>query len=78
VEAAGIEPGNDIDASVEGHCECEECQLCRAAHALHFECFKSRYLTPFEIDLHSLISNWQTLPNNIRTAIKALTATSVR
>jgi hypothetical protein len=41
---AGIEPSDDIDATEYTICNCEKCQECRAAYALHRECFKSHYL----------------------------------
>jgi hypothetical protein len=36
VEAAGIEPSDDFDATESSICDCENCQQCRAANALDF------------------------------------------
>jgi hypothetical protein len=72
MEAAGIEPADDSDATADSACDCEVCQECRAAYALHFECFKSRLLASFDADLQQLMNGWACLPEAIRAAIIAL------
>jgi hypothetical protein len=71
VEAAGIEPSADIVATENSICDCENCQQCRAANALHFECFKGQFLASLDPDLQRVISNWTTLPGSMRRAISA-------
>ena len=50
VEAAGIELEGNFDATDSAVCDCENCQQCRAANALHFECFKSYFLATLGAD----------------------------
>jgi hypothetical protein len=61
MEAAGIEPSTDFDATRNSICDCENCQQCRAANALHFECFKSQFLASLDINLQRLIECWEHL-----------------
>jgi hypothetical protein len=72
VEAAGIEPSPDFVASDSVVCNCENCQQCRAAYALHLGCFKGHLLASFDVDLQRLISAWDLLPKPVRKAIHAL------
>jgi hypothetical protein len=72
MEAAGIEPGCDSGATLDSACDCEKCLYCRAAYALHLDCFKRHLLASFDADLQSVISAWLTLPPKIRTAIITL------
>jgi hypothetical protein len=72
VEAAGIEPSDDFDASCRGICDCEHCRECRAANALHLECFKSHFLTSLDADLQRVIEGWARLPEEMRRAVLAL------
>jgi hypothetical protein len=72
VEAAGIEPSFDIDATISDVCDCGNCQQCRAANALHLECFKSRYLASLDADLQQVVTAWPHLPDAMRRAIAAL------
>ena len=55
----GIEPSADSVATETSTCDCENCQQCRAANALHFECFRSQFLTTLDIDLQCLIGGWE-------------------
>jgi hypothetical protein len=71
VEAAGIEPSDDFDATSEGPCNCENCQQCRAANALHSECVKRHLLASFDIDLQRLIAVWNLLDVEVRGVIVA-------
>jgi hypothetical protein len=72
LEAAGIEPSDDFDATENGECLCENCQGCRAENALHFECFKSHFLATLDADLQRVIEQWEKTPEAIKTAIIAL------
>jgi hypothetical protein len=71
VEAAGIEPSADFVASESGICNCENCQQCRAANALHFECFKSHFQASLDADLQRVIDGWDRLDTMIRHIIAA-------
>jgi hypothetical protein len=71
MEAAGIEPSAIFAASERGICYCENCQQCRAARALHFECFKSQLLASLDIDLQNLIDRWERLDATTRHAVAA-------
>jgi hypothetical protein len=72
VEAAGIEPSFVSDATDSSVCDCENCQQCRAARALHFNCFKSQFLASLGADLQEFICMWEQLPIDTRCAILAL------
>lgn len=72
VEAAGIEPAENSDATTYSICTCEKCQERRAANALHLERLKSQLLASFDTDLQRVISQWNELPKAIRRAICAL------
>jgi hypothetical protein len=69
VEAAGIEPSFDIDATDSSVCDCENCQLCPAARALHLDCFKSHFLASIDADLHYVIEQWERLDASTQRAI---------
>jgi hypothetical protein len=69
VEAAGIEPSSDFDATENSICDCENCQHCRAANALHLECFKLQYLALLDADLQLVIEVWDQLDGPTRRAI---------
>jgi hypothetical protein len=71
MEAAGIEPGDDFDATKNGLCTCENCRQCRAANALHEECFKSRFLATLDTDLQQMINSCELLN---ATALHAIAA----
>jgi hypothetical protein len=61
VEAARIEPSDDFDATEQSECNCEKCQDCRAANALHFKCFESHYLATLVAELQFVIEAWTSL-----------------
>jgi hypothetical protein len=62
----GIEPSDDFDATDFSLCDCENCQQCRAANALHSECLKSRFLASLDVDLQCLIERWSRLDESAR------------
>jgi hypothetical protein len=72
VEAAGIEPSADFDVTANCVCDCENCQGCRAANALHFWCFKCRFLASLDADLQCLFARWDQLDEFAREAIAAI------
>ena len=72
LEAAGIEPSDDFAATKDGVCNCENCQQCRAAYALHLECFKGHLLASFDADLQRVIAVWDELPEAMRRAALAI------
>jgi len=69
VEAAGIEPSAIFAATENSICDCENCQQCRAANALHSECFKRQFLASLDADLHYVIEQWELLDASTRRAI---------
>lgn len=69
MEAAGIEPSADFIATDNSVCDCENCQQCRAAYALHFECFKSHFLESFDAELQRVIDGWKQPDVTTRYAI---------
>jgi hypothetical protein len=74
VEAAGIEPSADFAATDSNVCDCENCEQCRAANALHFECFKSHFLASLDADLQQVTNSWELLNAAARHAIAAQVA----
>jgi hypothetical protein len=72
VEAAGIEPSDDFAATENRICDCENCQQCRAAYALHFECFKGQLLASFDSELQRIIAAWNKLEPATRRVIGTL------
>ena len=72
MEAAGIEPSVEIAANDNQPCACENCQQCRAAYALHSECFSRHLLASFDADLQRVIDGWGSLSVSVRSAIEAL------
>jgi hypothetical protein len=45
------------------------CQHCRAAYALHLDCFKSHFLASLDADLQRVIEQWQSLPESVKDNI---------
>lgn len=72
VEAAGIEPSCDFDATKSSVCDCENCQQCRAAYALHLKCFKSQFLASLDGDLQWIVAHWEQLDKSTQDAVVAL------
>jgi hypothetical protein len=48
------------------------CEECRAALALHSECFKRQLLASLDADLLAVIARWDSLPGAIRKAMMDL------
>jgi hypothetical protein len=67
-----IEPSDDFDATTSSVCDCENCHQCRAAKALHFDCFKSQFLVSLDADLQCVVAGWGNLAAPFRGAILAL------
>jgi hypothetical protein len=55
-------------------CDCENCQECGAAYALHFDCSKSHFLASFDVELQLVVDGWRRLPKQMREAIAGLVA----
>jgi len=72
LEAAGVEPRDDFDASGYLPCGCVICDECRAARALHFSSSNWLDLSSLDADLQSVHAAWSSLPDAIRKAIIAL------
>ncbi len=75
MEAAGIEPSLVSDATDSSVCDCENCQQCRAANALHFECFKGHFMASLDIGLQRLIEQWDELDEYAREFLTAMAGT---
>jgi hypothetical protein len=75
MEAAGIEPSADVAATENSVCDCENCQQCRAARALHFECFKSHFLASLDADLQRVVYAWALAEPPLRQMILAIVNT---
>jgi len=72
VEAAGIEPVSDSATNDNIACGCENCQQCRAALALHSECFKRQFMASLDVELQIVIRGWGRLQDSIRSGIVTL------
>jgi hypothetical protein len=72
MEAAGIEPQSYFTVNDGDLCSCENCEGCRAAYALHFECYKCHLLASFDADLQRVIKQWKQLPKAMRNAVVVL------
>jgi hypothetical protein len=73
--AARIEPLVDFDVTKSDLSSCENCQECRAANVLHFECFK-RHLLSLDTNLQQVLESWEMLPNEIRLAMLAIVSSN--
>jgi hypothetical protein len=72
VEAAGIEPSCDSDATDNPPCGCENCHPPCAAPALHFWRPEWLELVSNDTDLQDVVRGWERMPPPIRKAIVAL------
>lgn len=72
MEAGGIEPPLESDATDNEPCGCEFCNDPCAANALHSCGPNCPSLAAFDADLQLLIDGWQRLPDVIRRAILGL------
>ncbi len=77
MEAAGIEPGDDIAANGDTADTCAICPACGAALALQQPVTGLQPPTPLDTDLQTVITAWDALPNHLRAAIVAI-ATAAR
>jgi len=75
MEAAGIEPASDFDATGKLPCGCVFCEECRAANALQSKRSTWLNMASLDADLHRVIASWPALPGPIRAAMMALVAT---
>jgi hypothetical protein len=58
VEAAGIEPSDDFDATGSSICNCENCQ--------------GHFLASLDADLQRVMAAWERLPKAMRKAVLAI------
>jgi hypothetical protein len=72
MEAAGIEPAVDFDATGKLDCGCVICEECRAAMALHSDVTDWLDLALADPDLQSVIRAWTVLGAPLKAAIRAL------
>jgi len=72
MEAAGIEPASDFDATDSTASACENQQTPCAANALHDCGMGCPCLTLLDAELHKVIVTWAQLPTNIKRAIVTL------
>jgi hypothetical protein len=69
MEAAGIEPASEIDATNSAASGCENQETPSAANALHDSDSNCLNLASIDADLRVVIGAWGFLPHNIRQAI---------
>ena len=74
-EGMGFEPEPDFASSDCPSCSSVDCEMCRAANALHSGRFK--WLEPAlnDADLQRVVAAWANLPEPIRAALVAMVAT---
>lgn len=72
LEAGGIEPPLDSDATNNQPCGCEFCTDPCAANALHSCGSNCQFMATIDADLQSVIAAWERLPEAIRRAITGL------
>lgn len=78
MEAAGIEPGTNIDATRVAESDYAICPECGAAYALHGSGSNLHELSPLDADLQEVISAWDTLSMELRKALWAIVASQQR
>jgi hypothetical protein len=72
MEATGIEPAVDFDASRKLDCGCVACEERRTAMALHYGGTDWLDLALADADLQSVIRAWRVLAAPLNAAIRAL------
>ena len=72
IDTTGIEPSFDSDATDSSVCDCENFQQCRAANALHFDCFKGQFLSSLDAELRGVIEAWNATAPSLRKTILTL------
>jgi len=72
MEAAGIEPASEINASNLPAVSCDNTQVPSAANALQHAGTSCRSEAPIDAALHKVIAAWNSLPHNIQQAIVML------
>lgn len=74
IGATGFEPAIEIAGTEHGDCGYENCDMCRAANALHSGRLGWLAMASTDSDLQRVITAWVDLPDPIRRAIMALVA----
>jgi hypothetical protein len=72
MEAAGIEPASDSDATPNPQTVCISCPQCGAAYALHLKDTGWREVAVVDADLQAVLQAWGELPVENRKAILSL------
>ncbi|MGD9721503.1 MAG: hypothetical protein AB7O59_09865 [Pirellulales bacterium] len=75
MEAAGIEAESDFAKSNCDACGCADCEMCRAANALHSGRLQWLESALTDADLQRVILAWGTLPEAMRRAVLAIVDT---
>ena len=68
----GFEPGADFAPSNCNSPTCVDCEMRRAANALHSGCFQWLEVALKDTDLQRVIAAWRDMPAPIRSAVLAL------
>jgi|GEM_PF-5395744 len=76
IGATGFEPAIDLEPSNHEHCGYADCEMCRAANALHSGCFQWLESALNDAYLQQVIATWSDMPEAIRIAIMALVRTT--
>jgi hypothetical protein len=76
VGATGFEPDSEFLASPRGERGYVDCEMCRAANALHSGCLKWLEFALNDTDLRRVILAWPSRSDAIRRAILALVDSS--
>jgi hypothetical protein len=72
MEAAGIEPASDFDATGQLPCGRVICEECRAANALQGPCSDCHWMAFLDADLQRIVAAWNGLPAAIKAAFVVL------
>jgi hypothetical protein len=76
VGATGFEPEPDSASSNCTSCSCVDCEMCRAANALHFGRFQWLETALNDADLQRVIASWATMPAATKRAVIAVAESS--
>ena len=72
MEAAGIEPASENDATDSIACSCENQPTPRAANVLHCSDSNCLIMASIDADLRNIVLAWNGIPENVRQAVVLL------
>lgn len=72
VRETGFEPATEIAPRHDSTCGCADCDMCRAANALHLGRLRWLEMALNDVDLRGVIAAWGGLPDNVRRAVTVL------